>query len=86
MPTTVTIQVGITPQPFTIPYSLTKLPACPQQTSVTYGPTLSFLSQTPSGDTGDFKVNGALQSDQNTYSMTLTGALDGVVSKFYFDI
>jgi hypothetical protein len=71
------IQIGIDTQPFSIPYSVTKFPLCTQTPTFTLNPSLSFLSNSPTGDSGNIIINGALPVNRGTYNLMLEATLDG---------
>ena len=81
VPSTQTIQVGITSQPFTIPFAITQSPTCNKPITFTLTQTSPSFSYTPvslSGVTsfaGNVQVNGAVIADHATYFYTLTAAI-----------
>ena len=73
IPSTQTIQVGITSQPYTIPFATTQNPACNKPVEFTLAQTDPAMPYTPvqlSGITsfgGILQVTGAIIADHNTY-------------------
>ena len=75
------IRVGIDVQPLLIPFSTTQSPACANQVIFGLSPSTSFSSvQTTTFNSGNVAVNGALSSNHDSYSMTLTASVDGTQS------
>jgi hypothetical protein len=81
IPSTQTIQIGITSQPYTIPFATTQSPACNKPllfTLVQTNPASPYTAVSLSGVTsfgGNIQVNGAVIADHATYSYTLTAAI-----------
>ena len=70
------LAVGITSQPLSIPYSVTKFPLCSQTSTFTFSSNPSFVTKSPDGDAGFVFANGATQADMNLYVFTLTATAD----------
>ena len=73
-----TVRVGIDSQPFTIPFTVTQVPACGKTVSFSHTPTtpafVTLTSLTATG--GNVQVTGATIANHNTYSFVLTAAVD----------
>ena len=77
-PNSMTVNLGVDAQPFNIPYSVTKTPACVVAPAFTMTPSnLIWLTITKSGDGGNVVVNGAIQANKGTYAVTLNASQDG---------
>jgi hypothetical protein len=81
IPSTQTIQIGITSQPYTIPFATTQSPACNKPISFTLvqtNPAIFYTAISLSGVIlfgGNVQISGAVIADHATYSYTLTAAI-----------
>lgn len=75
--TSQTITVGVTLQPFSIPFLITKTPNCAQTPTFTMTSNVlaPFVNLSAAGDGGNNVVNAA-QSDNGTYILTVDADLD----------
>ena len=81
IPSTQTIKIGITSQPYTIPFATIQIPAC--NTPITFtlaqtSPINQYSRVSLSGITsfaGNVQVNNAIIADHATYSYTLTAII-----------
>jgi hypothetical protein len=77
-PITSIFKLGIDTDPMNIAYSVTKNPSCVSSPAFTISPSLSFITNSPSGNGGNIVVSGVTPSDTNRptgsklYTLTLT--------------
>ena len=78
MPSTTTIQIGITIQPFLIHFDTTKVPNCVQNPSFILSPNTDAFSSliNISSGAGDYRVQGATLANKGTYSYSIAAAVD----------
>ena len=88
MPSTTTILIGITAQPYLIHFNTTKVPNCAQNPSFNLSPNtdaFSSLINIVSG-AGDYRVQGATLTNKGTYNYSIAAAVDSKMATSNFQI